>query len=49
MTALVVFAHPGHWAVQVLYLAPLAALVIMLVVSKVRERRKRRARPDDAD
>ncbi len=41
-----VFAHPGHWAVQVAYLSPLAVLVVALVVGKVRERREAREVPD---
>ncbi len=41
-----VFAHPGHWAVQVAYLSPLAVLVVALVVGKVRERREAREAPD---
>ena len=42
-----VFAHPGHWALQVVYLAPLAVLVVMVVNSKRRERRE--AREADRD
>ncbi len=36
-----VFAHTGHWAVQLLYLAPLVVLVWMLVSTRLRERRNR--------
>ena len=32
-------AHGGHWLVQALELAPVAILVIWLVVKTVRERR----------
>ena len=39
-----VFAHPGHWAVQLAYLAPLGVLVVLMVVGKWRERQERRAR-----
>lgn len=49
MIAPIPFAHAGHWAVQLLYLAPLLALVIMLVVGKLRERRARRAESDTHD
>ncbi len=41
-----VLAHPGHWAVQLAYLSPLAVLVVALVVGKVRERREARRAPD---
>lgn len=43
-----VFAHAGHWLVQVVYMAPLVALVVILIVNQVRERRARRAAPPDA-
>ena len=39
------FAHAGHWLVQVAYLTPLVLLVVLLVVGKLRERRRR----DDAE
>lgn len=46
-------AHGGHWLVQAAELAPVAILVIWLVVKTVRERRagaarreERRERPD---
>lgn len=41
-----VLAHPGHWLVQVAYLAPLGALAVAMVVGKVRERRERQAGQD---
>jgi membrane protein implicated in regulation of membrane protease activity len=44
-----VFAHPGHWAIQLVYVAPLAALVVILIRAKVQERRERRADPDGSD
>ncbi|MDP9384948.1 MAG: hypothetical protein M3P50_06905 [Actinomycetota bacterium] len=44
-----VLAHPSHWLVQVAYLAPLAALVVLLVAGKVRERRQRRSDADSRD
>jgi hypothetical protein len=37
----IVFAHAGHWLVQLAYLVPIGALVIAMVVGKVRERRER--------
>ena len=36
-------AHAGHWAVQVLYVAPLLVFVLILVRTKLQERRERRA------
>ena len=44
-----VFAHPSHWLIQLAYLAPRGALVVLLVVGKVRERRERRADRDGRD
>lgn len=32
-------AHTGHWLVNVLYLVPLLAVVAMLVVSSMRDKR----------
>ena len=49
MTGALVLAHAGHWLVQVAYLAPLVALIVMLLVAKVRERRARGSDPDDRD
>jgi hypothetical protein len=37
-----VFAHVGHWAVQLLYLAPLAVFLGLLARAKLIERRDRR-------
>ena len=34
-----VFAHPGHWAIQLIYLAPLAFLIFAVARAKIRERR----------
>lgn len=42
MTATVVLAHAGHWLPQLLYLAPVAVVVVALVVGRVRERRNGR-------
>ena len=46
---MIVLAHAGHWAVQLLYLAPLVVLVWMLVSARLRERRQRESaqRPSD--
>jgi hypothetical protein len=43
VSALLVLAHAGHWLPQLLYLAPLAVVVVALVVGRVRERRAARA------
>lgn len=37
-----VLAHAGHWALDLIYLAPLIALGVALAVGKVRERREGR-------
>jgi hypothetical protein len=34
------FAHPGHWIWQLLYLAPIVAMVGALAWAKHRDRRK---------
>jgi len=39
-----VFAHPGHWAVQLVYLAPLLVLAWALVAGRRKERREVRER-----
>ena len=44
-----VLAHAGHWLFQVVYLAPLVALVVILIVNQVRERRARRIAPPEGD
>jgi hypothetical protein len=51
VSAVLVLAHAGHWLPQLLYLAPVAVLVVAIAVGRVRERREGRAarRPDDAD
>ena len=36
-----VVAHAGHWLVQLIYLVPLAVLVAVIVVARLRERRGR--------
>lgn len=44
-----VVAHAGHWAVQLLYLAPLVVLVWMLVSARLRDRRQRDTSVDSSD
>lgn len=39
---MIVFAHAGHWLVQVAYLAPLVVLMWILIANQLRERRERR-------
>ena len=34
------FAHAGHWLVQLIYLVPLAVLVGVIVAGKLRDRRE---------
>jgi hypothetical protein len=36
------FAHAGHWLAQLAYLVPLAVLVGMILLGKLRDRRQRR-------
>jgi membrane protein implicated in regulation of membrane protease activity len=40
-----VFAHAGHWLAQLLYLAPLAVLVVAVAVGRWRERREKKPQP----
>ena len=35
----VVFAHAGHWLVQILYAAPLIVMVVLLIVGKIRDKK----------
>ena len=37
---MIVVAHAGHWAVQILYAAPLLVMICMLAIGKWRETRK---------
>ena len=37
-----VFAHAGHWLVNLLYLAPVLFITFVIVREKVREKRERR-------
>jgi hypothetical protein len=39
---MLVLAHAGHWLVQLIYLAPLGVLVVIIAVSKARERKEAR-------
>jgi hypothetical protein len=36
-------AHPGHWLVNIAYFLPVAAFLIWLIVTQVRERRRSRS------
>lgn len=37
---MLVLAHVGHWLVDLLYVAPLLALGVLVLIGKVRERRR---------
>ena len=37
---MLLLAHAGHWLVQLIYLVPLAVLVAVIVVGRVRGRRQ---------
>jgi hypothetical protein len=39
---MVVFAHAGHWLPQLLYLAPVLAMIGAVGLGKLRERRRKR-------
>jgi hypothetical protein len=39
---MLVFAHAGHWLVQLIYLVPLAVLVGVIVAGRIRDRREAR-------
>ena len=48
-----VFAHAGHWLVGILQFVPVLAFIVWLVVTQIRERRRKaeeagteRERPD---
>jgi hypothetical protein len=41
-----VIAHAGHWVFQLLYLAPIVALVGALAWAKMKERRDEQHGPD---
>ena len=40
---MIVLAHAGHWAVQLIYLFPLAVLVGVILVGRARDRREQAA------
>ena len=40
------FAHPGHWIWQLLYLAPVVAVVGALAWAKFKERRNEDREPE---
>jgi len=44
---MLVLAHPGHWAVQLIYLAPLALLCVVLARDRLRQRRGDRSSERD--
>ena len=39
---MLVFAHAGHWLVQLIYLVPLAVLVGVILAGRIRDRREAR-------
>lgn len=41
---MIVLAHVGHWAADLLYVAPLLVMVALLLVGRLRERRASRRR-----
>jgi hypothetical protein len=38
---MILFAHAGHWLVQLIYLVPLAVLVGVILAGRIRDRRDR--------
>ena len=44
---MIVFAHAGHWAVQLIYLFPLAVLIGVILVGRAKD--KREAAAEEAD
>jgi hypothetical protein len=40
MIDVLVFAHAGHWLVQLIYLVPLAVLVGVILAGRIRDRRE---------
>ena len=48
---MLVFAHAGHWLPQLLYVAPVAMLVVAVLIGRIRERRSggSRGSSDDTD
>lgn len=41
---MIVVAHAGHWAVQLLYAAPLVIMVVLLLIGRIRQQHKPSAR-----
>jgi hypothetical protein len=37
---MLVYAHAGHWLVQLIYLVPLAVLVAVILIGRARDRRE---------
>jgi hypothetical protein len=37
---MILFAHAGHWLVQLIYLVPLAVLVGVILAGRIRDRRE---------
>ena len=46
---MMVFAHAGHWLPQLLYLLPVAVLVVAILVGRRRERREARESRTEKD
>jgi hypothetical protein len=44
----VILAHAGHWLLNILYAAPLLAVVGIIVRDRIKERRRRRDHDDGA-
>ena len=38
---MIVLAHAGHWAVQLIYLVPLFVLIGVIMAGRIRDRRER--------
>jgi hypothetical protein len=45
---MLVFAHAGHWLVQLIYLVPLAVLVTVILIGRARDRREEARKAADA-
>jgi len=44
---MLVFAHAGHWLVQLIYLVPLAVLVTVIMIGRARDRREEARKAKD--
>lgn len=44
-----VLGHAGHWLVQLLYAAPVLALLVFIVLGQLRERKARKTAGDELD